>query len=268
MRAPPARGAFSRLHLRNAGKVCIINIGSAAGHKVVPIPDCPCGILPLSFSFACFRVPDVPRRAPVVGLVGGIGSGKSHLARQLLGKHRIEIVEGDSAGHLVLEDLPVQEELRRIFGNEIFTADGKVDRPRLGKLVFGATPRHQAARTNLERIVHPRITEILKNQLDRARSRPDLDAVILDAALILEAGWRHLCDVVVFVDTSYEERLARVSRQRGWDRDELNAREASQLPLDQKRKEAQYVVDNSGDGRSALSQLESIFSRIVSSDHS
>jgi len=212
-------------------------------------------------------VPDVPRRAPVIGLVGGIGSGKSHLARKLLEKHPIEIVEGDSAGHLVLEDLPVQEELRKIFGSSIFTPEGKVDRPKLGRLVFGTTPEQQAARSNLEKIVHPRITEILKGQLERARSRAGIEAVILDAALIVEAGWRHFCDAVVFVDTPYEERLARVSRQRGWDRDELDAREASQLPLEQKRKEAQYVVDNSGDGPSAQSQLEEIYSRIVSPGH-
>jgi dephospho-CoA kinase len=212
-------------------------------------------------------VPDAPRRAPIIGLVGGIGSGKSHLARKLLEKHSIEIVEGDSAGHLVLEDLPVQQQLRKIFGSSIFTPEGKVDRRKLGRLVFGATPQQQAARNNLEKIVHPRITEILKSQLERAQARDRIEAIILDAALIVEAGWRHFCDAVVFVDTPYEERLARVSRQRGWDRDELDAREASQLPLEQKRKEAQYVVDNSGDGPSAQSQLEEIYSRIVSLGH-
>lgn len=210
---------------------------------------------------------DAPRRVPVIGLVGGVGSGKSRLALKLREKHPIEIVEGDSAGHLVLEDLSVQEELRRIFGDEVFTPEGKVDRRRLGWLVFGSSAEQRAARTRLESIVHPRITEILSRHVADARARPEIEAVILDAALLLEAGWRHLCDAVVFVDTPYEERLARVARQRGWGRDELNAREESQLPLEQKRKEAPDVVDNSGDGQAALSQLEKIYSRIVCSAH-
>lgn len=222
----------------------------------------------LSFPFVCFRVPDVSRRVPVIGLVGGVGSGKSYLARQLREQHSIEIVEGDSAGHRVLEDLSVRDQLRRIFGNEVFTTAGSIDRRRLGQLVFGSGDAQRAAREQLESIVHPRITEILSQQVALARSRPGVEAIILDAALLLEAGWRHLCDIVVFIDAPFEQRLARVSRNRGWDRDDLIAREESQFPVEQKRKEAQYVIDNSGDGQAALSQFEEIFSRIVTSPQS
>ncbi|HLJ10269.1 MAG TPA: dephospho-CoA kinase [Planctomycetaceae bacterium] len=208
---------------------------------------------------------NAPRRIPVIGLVGGIGSGKSHLARQLCERHPIEIVEGDPAGHLVLHDSEVKQSLRKAFGDGIFAPDGEIDRQRLGRLVFGPSPDQIAARSQLEQFVHPKITEILTRQIALARARPDIEAVILDAALLLEAGWRHLCDAVVFIDTSLEQRLARVAKGRGWTRDDLRLREESQLPLEKKRKEADYVLENFGDGQGGLSRLEEVYARILSS---
>jgi dephospho-CoA kinase len=204
----------------------------------------------------------------VIGLVGGVGSGKSHLARLLCETHPIQIVEGDVAGHQVLTEPDVKDKLRATFGSAIFTPDGEVDRRQVGRLVFGAAPEQLAARRQLEQIVHPRIAEILARQVTLARSHPHVEAVILDAALLLEANWRDLCDVVVFVDTPFEQRLERVGQSRGWGRDELVRREASQFPLDRKRKEADDVVDNSGDVQDARQQLERIYARVVAGVHS
>jgi dephospho-CoA kinase len=211
---------------------------------------------------------NAPRRVPVIGLVGGVGSGKSHLARQLRENHPIEIVEGDAAGHSVLQEAQVKEKIRDVFGAGVFTANGEVDRRQVGRLVFGAAPAQKTARAQLEQIVHPRIREILKGQVARAQARPHVEAVILDAALLLEAGWREFCDAVVFVDAPFDERLARVMQSRGWTRDELRMRDESQFPLEQKRKEAGYVIENSGDGRAALSQLEDVYSRVLADGHS
>lgn len=204
----------------------------------------------------------------MIGLVGGVGSGKSHLARLLRDTHPIEIVEGDPAGHQVLTEPQTKDRLRKSFGSAVFTPAGEVDRRQLGRLVFGSAPEQLAARKQLEQIVHPRIAEILARQVALARSHPQVEAVILDAALLLEAGWRDLCDVVVFIDTPLEQRVERVKNSRGWSRDELQRREASQFPVERKRKEAQYVVDNSGEVQDAQRQLESIYSRVVASVHS
>jgi dephospho-CoA kinase len=204
------------------------------------------------------------RRVPVIGLVGGVGSGKSYLARLLRDKHPVEIVEGDAAGHHVLEEAAVKEQLRKVFGDSIFTPGGEVDRRQVRGLVFGPSAGHKAALKKLEEVVHPRIAEILASQVSRARANPGVEAVILDAAVLLEAGWRDVCDAVVFVDAPFEERLARVMHSRGWSRDELKDREESQFPVERKRKEAEYVVDNSGDGHAALSQFEEIYSRVLS----
>lgn len=204
----------------------------------------------------------------MIGLVGGVGSGKSHLARLLRDNHPIEIVEGDPAGHQVLTEPHIKDRLRKSFGSAVFTPAGEVDRRQLGRLVFGSAPEQLAARKQLEQIVHPQIAEILARQVALACSHPQVEAVLLDAALLLEAGWRDLCDVVVFIDTPLEQRVERVKNSRGWSRDELQRREASQFSVERKRKEAQYVVDNSGEVHDAQRQLESIYSRVVASVHS
>jgi dephospho-CoA kinase len=211
---------------------------------------------------------NAPRRVPVIGLVGGIGSGKSHLARLLREKHPIEIVDGDLAGHEALQEPAIKEHLRNVFGDGVFTTGGEVDRRRIKGLVFGPGPEHKAALKKLEEIVHPRITEKLSCQIALTQARSDVEAVLLDAALLLEAGWREFCDTVVFIDTPFDQRLARVMQTRGWSRDEFRFREESQFPVERKRKEAEYVVENSGDGPAALSQLESVYSEVLSRGHS
>jgi len=203
----------------------------------------------------------------VIGLVAGVGCGKSQLARLLHEKHPIEIVEGDAAGHEVLTQPAVKESLRAAFGDGVFKFTGEVNRREIGRLVFGSQPEQQSARKKLEQIVHPRISEILVCQIALARSRPDVEAVILDAAIMLEAGWRHICDCLVFIDTPLEKRIERVTNSRGWSRDDLKSREESQFPLERKRKEADYVVDNSGDVQVALSQLEAVYSRVIRPNH-
>lgn len=199
----------------------------------------------------------------MIGLVGGVGSGKSCLARLLREKHPIQIVEGDSAGHQVLTELAVKQSLRTAFGDGVFTPGGEVDRRQVSRLVFGSRPEQTAARHKLEQIVHPRITELLTRQVELARAQPGVEAVLLDAALMLETGWRDLCDVVVFVDVPLEQRMKRVQESRGWSREQLQAREESQFPLERKRREADDVVDNSGDAQIALSQLEQIVARVT-----
>ena len=213
-------------------------------------------------------MPERSLTAPVIGIIGGVGSGKSSLARQLVEKrlaqkHRIVILDGDDAGHRVLAEPAVQRQIRERFGNGVFHQDGTVIRRALGQLVFGTDSVHRQARTELESIVHPRIHHHLEQELAAARSNPATEAVLLDAAVLLEAGWRPLCDAVVFVDTPLEQRLERVSRNRGWTREQLAARESSQLSLETKRMEADYVVDNSRGLDQAAADLERVLQQIL-----
>jgi len=202
------------------------------------------------------------RRVPVIGLVGGIGSGKSFLSKELGKKRRIEIVGGDTAGHAVLKEQSVKDRIRKKFGDGVFDPKGEVDHRRMSSLVFGSTPDAQRARAELEAIVHPRITERLVREIAEAQARPDLEFVVLDAALLMETGWRRLCDHVIFIESLEKQRIERVTQERGWSPEQLRAREESQYPLERKRTEADYVVDNTQSAEHALSQLEEILSRV------
>lgn len=206
---------------------------------------------------------DNPRRVPVIGLVGGVGSGKSFLAAALHDKYNVQIVEGDAAGHQALTEETIKEQIRGRFGGSVFDAQGAVDRRKMSQLVFGSGPDERQARAALEAIVHPRIEQLLSEQIAAARMNPAVPAIVLDAALLLEAGWHVLCNAIVYVESPFDQRLERVVRSRGWNSDNLHAREASQWPLEMKRKEADYVVDNSRGAGVALAQLDEVFSKIV-----
>lgn len=180
---------------------------------------------------------------PVIGVLGGIGSGKSAIAQSLSKTFRTLVLDADKVGHEVLNLPVIQERIRNRFGDEVFSATGIVDRRALAAKVFGTEEVQQQARRDLNALVHPAIRAQLLQQIQHADS--ELDLLILDAAVMLEAGWGDLCDAIVFVDAPFEARLARV-QQRGWSEDELRRREASQMSLDDKRRRADLVIDNSG----------------------
>lgn len=206
------------------------------------------------------------RTVPVIGLVGGIGSGKSSLACWLAARRNVLVADGDEAGHRALEESSVKQQIRQRFGDTVFDEKGEVSRAALGRLVFGSTVEARRARSDLEGIVHPRIRETFRGLIREARASGDVEAVILDAAVLLEAKWDELCDAVVFVDAPYSQRLQRVAENRGWDERELALRESSQLPLDVKRTAADATIKNSDTVDRAGAHLEHIFERIINRD--
>ena len=199
---------------------------------------------------------------PVIGIVGGIGSGKSTLARGLRPLHRVLVIDGDRTGHAVLEQKPVQDRIRRYFGNSVFTSDGHVDRHLLAGRVFGSSPAQRAARSKLESILHPVIRREFINKIETAKTDGSVDVILLDAAVLLEADWRGPCDAVVFIDVPRPQRLERIQQQRGWTEEDLARREASQFPVHRKRQLANFVIDNSQSTGSALAQLDQVVKSI------
>lgn len=197
---------------------------------------------------------------PVVALVGGVGSGKSAVARFLESggldsSLRFVDVNADEAGHEALTRSNVKEQIRNRFGADVFAANGEVSRPALAAEVFGDTDAHRTARSDLEAIVHPVIRETLETQIEEVRTSGVADVVLLDAAVLLEAGWQDVCDAVVFIDTPRETRVRRVFEQRRWNEETLVARESSQLDLETKRRSSDAVIDNSGPLDESAAQL-------------
>jgi dephospho-CoA kinase len=193
---------------------------------------------------------------PVIAIVGGIGSGKSSVARWVAARHSdVALVNGDEIGHEVLTGAAVRDAIRKRFGEPVFNADGQINRKALGQVVFGSGREHQSARDDLERIVHPKIRETIAEKIANSAAAGKR-AVLLDAAVLFEAGWNDLCHAVVFIDVPRDERLTRLRETRGWDDAEAERRESSQASLESKRSRSQFVVDNSRSVAAAGRQLE------------
>ncbi|MFT5093572.1 MAG: dephospho-CoA kinase [Porticoccaceae bacterium] len=192
------------------------------------------------------------KKTLVVGILGGIGSGKSAVSRGLSNHFKTFLIDADRVGHDVLGIPTVQDDIRLAFGDSVF--DGaEIGRKSLAGKVFGSELHHKQALIELEKIVHPEIRRQVEKQL--ADIPDETDVVVLDAAVMLEAGWNDLCDTIVFVDTPFETRLKRVEENRGWTADELRRREASQVSLEDKRAVSELIVDNSGSLENAVQQL-------------
>ncbi len=197
--------------------------------------------------------PVVRSPVPVVGIVGGIGSGKSALSRWVAERYPVVLIDADQLGHAALTDPTVITQLRTVFDDGILEACGGISRAELAKRVFGQHRDQQVARQQLEAIVHPAIRQRAEARMAEADPQQHV-AVLLDAAILLEAGWRDLCSLVVYVDTPEAQRQAAVAA-RGWSPTQLTEREASQWPLDRKRATADVVIHNDGTLAEAGSQL-------------
>lgn len=193
---------------------------------------------------------------PVLGLVGGIGAGKSRVS-QALARRGAVVVAGDPVGHEALKQPALRDRVIERFGREIIAADGEIDRRALGAIVFA----DDAARRDLEAIVFPWIGAELRRQLAAAKESPPVPLVVLDAAVMLEAGWHDACDFIVFIDAPREVRLARIRQQRGWTEADVAAREQAQWPLADKAAAANDTLDNSGSPADLERNLDALLTR-------
>lgn len=194
------------------------------------------------------------RHIPVIGVIGGIGSGKSAVAQAVAARANVMVIDADSLGHQALELTAVKSALRQRFGQAIFDERGEIQRSALARKVFGEDVTSQAARRDLERVVHPAIEKLVVDAIEQAEQLKR-DAVLLDAAVLIEAGWQGRCDAVVFVDAPEEVRRRRVATRSGWSMDELRRRESSQLSLVEKRQHSNLTISNESDDDRAAEQL-------------
>jgi dephospho-CoA kinase len=196
----------------------------------------------------------------IIGLLGGVASGKSEVARQLA-KRGAGVLDADRAGHEVLRLPHVEEAARQRWGEGIFGPDGHIDRSLLAKVVFSPPPKGPIERRYLEQLTHPEIGRRLAAEAQRMAAGGTKVAV-LDAALILEADWDRLCEKLVFVDAPRDVRRAR-ALARGWSEQEFAAREDAQDSLDSKRKRADVTVDNSGSLDHTEGQVERLWQSLI-----
>lgn len=183
-----------------------------------------------------------------------------------MSRQNFVLIDADTIGHRVLKLPAIKTLIKNRFGEEVFDPQGEIDRSKLAKRVFGRDEGSQLARRDLSEIVHPQIGEAIHEEIQKAqesarREPGTIQGVLLDAAILLETGWKDMCDVIVFVDALPEVREKRVWETRGWTIADWKKREDSQLNLETKRKAADVLINNSGPLDVAIEELEQFLAR-------
>ena len=197
--------------------------------------------------------PFEPPTPLVIGIVGGVAAGKSTVA-DMFARRGLRHIDADAHARAAARDPAALAEIERQSGAR-FVRDGALDRPALAAHVF-ADP---AAKARLEAILHPRVRARIEAELAEARSAGV--STLLDVPLLFEAGLFEVCDTVVFVDADDDVRRARAAT-RGWADDELARRERNQLPIAEKRRRADHVIDNSGPLENTESAVATLLGRL------
>lgn len=195
---------------------------------------------------------------PVIGLMGGPGSGKSTAAR-LFGELGCAVIDADQLSHAALLDDAVKDSVRERWGDSVFDEAGRIVRSALGRIVF-ADP---AALRELEAIIHPRVHEGRRLARQQYQADPDVEAIVEDCPLLMESNLNKQCDSLVMIDTPDEIRLQRVLATRGWDDEELKKRDLQQISLDTKRQAADYVISNGQDLAHMREQVRHVLQSIT-----
>lgn len=196
----------------------------------------------------------------VIGVLGGIASGKSEAARLLAGSRGV-VLGADEFAAQALSESSTADWLRAEFGPGVLTSAGTPDRKILSRLVFSDS----AAREKLESWIHPLVREMIMVGLAEARAT-ERTPIVLDVPLLLENEDAHglagKCDFLVFIETDAEERDRRAQERRGWAPGEVNRREQVQTPLSEKRTRARHVIEN----RTGLAQLKARVNEVLEAE--
>jgi dephospho-CoA kinase len=189
----------------------------------------------------------------VIGLTGGVASGKSLVAEHLQ-RLGAAVLNGDREGHEVLREPEVVRQVQQHFGDTVVRPDGSIDRSAVAKRVFAQSDQGRRDLAFLEQLTHPRIGERLSRRLEELRQQ-DAPVAVVDAALMFKAGWDRHCDRILFIDVPRQIRLDRALR-RGWSEQDFANREAAQTPVEEKRSRSDTTIDNSGALEQTRRQVE------------
>jgi dephospho-CoA kinase len=192
----------------------------------------------------------------LVGLTGGLGAGKSTVARMLADRGAI-LVDADELARRALE--PGSRAYRQVcdlFGDEVVTASGELDRAAIAATVFSDPERRRA----LESIVHPEVFRMLAETVEARKGTDDI--IVFDAPLIVETGFHEACDVVVVVTAPEEDRVARAVRDRGMTADQARARIGAQIGDAEREAVADVVIRNDSDVDQLEARVDDLWERL------
>ena len=194
----------------------------------------------------------------LIGLTGGIASGKSTVARRLVEHGAVHIDADDLARRVVEPGKPAFDAIVAEFGRDVVGHDGRLDRPKLGELVF----RDDAARARLNAIVHPAVRELSRKLIERAEAEDPDAVVVYDVPLLVEASVDHPFDLIVVTNAPRRTQVERLVEERGFDPIQAEARVDAQVDNTARLAIADVVIDTDGSMAHTMSQTDALWQRI------
>ena len=197
-------------------------------------------------------------KGPILGLLGGIGSGKSTVAG-IFTRLGALVLDADRIVRDLFLDPEVRRELKKKFGEKIFLENKQLDRAGLADRIF----ENESDRAAIHEIIHPRVRARIKACIAEARVTSPEKVIVLDIPLLLGSKLRALCDLLVMVSASDRVRVERVDETRNWDKKELLRREACQPSIEEKEKAANVFIENNGTLEALSSKVEAVYKNIL-----
>ena len=194
---------------------------------------------------------------PVIGILGGIGSGKSTVAAEFA-KLGCKVIDADRIAHELLDEPAVIEKVTGLFGQAVLDSSGKIDREKLAEAAFVDVKRLES----LSRIIHPPVLQRTLKLIEKFQGQNQVKAIVLDMPLLVEVGWSKRCDKLIFVNCEQKLRLER-AKKLGFGENHVKIRENFQISLDNKASLADNTIENNSDLSAIANQVTGIFSYIV-----
>ncbi|MBI4597365.1 MAG: dephospho-CoA kinase [Candidatus Omnitrophica bacterium] len=195
----------------------------------------------------------------VIGVTGGVGMGKSTVAKMLARKGAV-VLDADALSHEAMEPKKLAwRKIVKAFGERVLNDDQTIRRQQLAAVVF----RDAQQRQRLEQILHPQVLRMMKQQIQRLRRSCKVNAVVVDVPLLLEAGGSGLVDALVVVTARPEVQRQRLKNAHGWTDEEIDARMAAQWDVSAKAALADVVVENSDGVDRTRTQVDRLWNRLV-----
>jgi dephospho-CoA kinase len=211
---------------------------------------------------------DNPKKKPIIGILGGVGSGKSAVAAEF-GKLGCAVIDADKIAHELLKRSAVKKKVVACFGGVILDSKGKISRRKLAKIVFADAKKpvfpsvRRGGLSALNKIIHPLVLKEVRRLKVEAEGQKGVKAIVLDMPLLAEVGWAKRCDKLIFVKCKQRIRAERSKKMGILNKRELKIRENFQISLDKKEGIADNTIDNNSGFSALAGQVTDIFSCIM-----
>ena len=194
---------------------------------------------------------------PIIGIMGGIGSGKSSVAAEFV-KLGCKVIDADKIAHELLGRKTIKEKIVVSFGRDVLDSKGNIDRKRLGEIVFSDVDKLSL----LNGIIHPLVMKRVEELIEQYNRQNQIKAIVLDMPLLVEIGWAGRCDKLIFVDCEQKIRAER-AKKKDFGKNQIKIRENFQISLDNKVSLADNMIENNSDFSALVRQIADIFSDIM-----